>query len=595
MLSRVNMVALCKSVAAMCANPKVPAIVQAGFEVMKDTESKAMAEIQKIIEDAPNVVAGKAEEFRAVLTQNFDAVADKVAVFVEACNSADHATIGIAGAALITTVILLGMSRRRGRKRASSNIAGLVEDVKDVTMETEVQEIEIPAENSAAGQAKEEGQANGENAADNTEDKMMDDDKAEAQDKAQDKDDKAEVKPENKVADQAKAQDKDDKAEVKPENKVADQAKAQDKDDKAEVKPENKVADQAKAQDKDDKAEVKPENKVADQAKDEAKDAEKTLDSAANQAEDDKAEDDKAADDKAEDDKAEDDKAEDDKAEDDKAEDDKAEDDKAEDDKAEDKAKALAKDDKAEDSAADQAKDEYKDEGKTVEEDKEMKEYAIMGHHTGELDDSQSTGADVPNEMASISPADKKKKKSETTWKSHGTDRELPVQQAVQPSRSTKTNTSRRDVPACRPSKSTKHGRTGSKPKRAKYESLSERKSQPFTTRSSQRTSDRYGSNKEIPHDYVKRSRETESKTPEDILEDTQTQRRCASKNETDVPLDGFTPSFNLTLNDQLDRHALCKAHACFKQVVLPDYAIEAVLRDKVLFAIRNTDGFLLG
>ncbi|GBG30225.1 E3 ubiquitin-protein ligase NEDD4-like [Hondaea fermentalgiana] len=61
------------------------------------------------------------------------------------------------------------------------------------------------------------------------------------------------------------------------------------------------------------------------------------------------------------------------------------------------------------------------------------------------------------------------------------------------------------------------------------------------------------------------------------------------------VPMDGFTPPFNLTLNDQLDRHALCKAHACFNQVVLPDYATEAVLRDKVLFAIRNTDGFLLG
>ncbi|GBG30224.1 Hypothetical Protein FCC1311_064442 [Hondaea fermentalgiana] len=470
MPSRLNMIALCKSVKAMCGNLtlKVPAIVQAGFEVMKDTESKAMAEIQKIIEDAPNVVAGKAEEFRAVLTQNFDAVADKVAVFVEACNSADHATMGIAGAALVTAVILLGMSCRRGRKRASPSIAGFIEDIKDVTMETEVQKIDISAENSAAGQAKEGDKANGDNAADNTEDKIVDDDKAEAQDKAQAKYDKAEVKPEDKVADQTKDEAKDAEA-------MAVSAADQSKDDMAE----------------DDKAV--------------AKDAETMMDSAADQAKDDKAEDDKAEA------------------------------------KFENQAKAQVKDDKAEDSAADQAKDEYEEEDKIVEEDKEMSEPSIVDYHMGEPDDSQSTVADAPNGMTSISPADKKKKKFDTTWKSHGTDREVPVKQAMQPSRSTETNTSRRDTPAYQPSKSTergrtgpkstKHGRTGPKPKRFKYESLPERKSQPFITRSSQGTSDPHGSDKEIPHGYFKRSRETESKIPEA----TQTQRRCASKNETEV------------------------------------------------------------
>lgn len=61
------------------------------------------------------------------------------------------------------------------------------------------------------------------------------------------------------------------------------------------------------------------------------------------------------------------------------------------------------------------------------------------------------------------------------------------------------------------------------------------------------------------------------------------------------VPFDGFSPPFNLTLNKDLETHALCKAHACFNQIVLPDYATEAILREKVLFAIRNTEGFLLG
>ncbi|CAK9113506.1 E3 ubiquitin-protein ligase ptr1 (HECT-type E3 ubiquitin transferase ptr1) (Poly(A)+ RNA transport protein 1) [Durusdinium trenchii] len=61
------------------------------------------------------------------------------------------------------------------------------------------------------------------------------------------------------------------------------------------------------------------------------------------------------------------------------------------------------------------------------------------------------------------------------------------------------------------------------------------------------------------------------------------------------VPVDGMEPPFNLTYNDQLDPEALPKAHTCFNQLVLPPYATEDMMADKLRFAMDNADGFLLG
>lgn len=58
------------------------------------------------------------------------------------------------------------------------------------------------------------------------------------------------------------------------------------------------------------------------------------------------------------------------------------------------------------------------------------------------------------------------------------------------------------------------------------------------------------------------------------------------------VPLDGFDPALNITEGVDMDDDSLPRAHTCFNQLVLPNYTSFAMMRDRVTFAINNTEGF---
>lgn len=60
------------------------------------------------------------------------------------------------------------------------------------------------------------------------------------------------------------------------------------------------------------------------------------------------------------------------------------------------------------------------------------------------------------------------------------------------------------------------------------------------------------------------------------------------------VPLDGYDPPFNLTEGIDMDIDSLPRAHTCFNQLVLPEYSSYEVMKEKILFAISNTEGFEL-
>lgn len=60
------------------------------------------------------------------------------------------------------------------------------------------------------------------------------------------------------------------------------------------------------------------------------------------------------------------------------------------------------------------------------------------------------------------------------------------------------------------------------------------------------------------------------------------------------VPLDGFDPPFTVTAGDDMAPTALPRAHTCFSQVVIPPYPSYEVLREKLLYAIHNSDSFTL-
>ena len=59
------------------------------------------------------------------------------------------------------------------------------------------------------------------------------------------------------------------------------------------------------------------------------------------------------------------------------------------------------------------------------------------------------------------------------------------------------------------------------------------------------------------------------------------------------VPLDGFDPPFTLT-SSEMHGQAVPRSHTCFNQLVMPQYASFEQLREKLLFAIHNTDSFTL-
>ena len=60
------------------------------------------------------------------------------------------------------------------------------------------------------------------------------------------------------------------------------------------------------------------------------------------------------------------------------------------------------------------------------------------------------------------------------------------------------------------------------------------------------------------------------------------------------IPLDGFDPSFNVTLNADMKGTSLPKAHTCFNQIVIPPYVSRDMFEKKLMYAIKNTTGFML-
>ena len=58
------------------------------------------------------------------------------------------------------------------------------------------------------------------------------------------------------------------------------------------------------------------------------------------------------------------------------------------------------------------------------------------------------------------------------------------------------------------------------------------------------------------------------------------------------VPLDGFHPDFTLT--KAAEPKALPRSHTCFNQLVLPGYTSLKKLKDGLITAVENTEGFYL-
>lgn len=62
----------------------------------------------------------------------------------------------------------------------------------------------------------------------------------------------------------------------------------------------------------------------------------------------------------------------------------------------------------------------------------------------------------------------------------------------------------------------------------------------------------------------------------------------------TRVPLDGYDPPLNITQGVDMVEDSLPRAHTCFNQLVLPAYSSYTLMKEKILFAIENTEGFEL-
>lgn len=58
------------------------------------------------------------------------------------------------------------------------------------------------------------------------------------------------------------------------------------------------------------------------------------------------------------------------------------------------------------------------------------------------------------------------------------------------------------------------------------------------------------------------------------------------------VPLDGFDPPLNITDGVDMLPDSLPRAHTCFNQLVLPHYTSYELMKDRIDFAIYNTEGF---
>jgi hypothetical protein len=60
----------------------------------------------------------------------------------------------------------------------------------------------------------------------------------------------------------------------------------------------------------------------------------------------------------------------------------------------------------------------------------------------------------------------------------------------------------------------------------------------------------------------------------------------------TCIPLDGFNPPITIVYGIDMVKNSLPKAHICFHQLVLPEYDSMEIMKEKLLFAIKNTNNF---
>ncbi len=68
----------------------------------------------------------------------------------------------------------------------------------------------------------------------------------------------------------------------------------------------------------------------------------------------------------------------------------------------------------------------------------------------------------------------------------------------------------------------------------------------------------------------------------------------CFFTGSARVPLDGYDPPLNITQGVDMDEVALPRAHTCFNQLVLPPYKSYSILKEKLLYASKETEGFAL-
>ena len=55
-----------------------------------------------------------------------------------------------------------------------------------------------------------------------------------------------------------------------------------------------------------------------------------------------------------------------------------------------------------------------------------------------------------------------------------------------------------------------------------------------------------------------------------------------------------YDPPLNLTQGVDMDLDSLPRSHTCFNQLVLPPFSSYRALKDKLSFAARETEGFLM-
>jgi hypothetical protein len=60
------------------------------------------------------------------------------------------------------------------------------------------------------------------------------------------------------------------------------------------------------------------------------------------------------------------------------------------------------------------------------------------------------------------------------------------------------------------------------------------------------------------------------------------------------VPLDGYDPPLNITQGSDMDENSLPRTHTCFNQLVLPTFTSYNLLKEKLLFAAKESEGFTL-